>query len=489
MAFPPDNRVVSIDAYRGLVMLAMVSGGLSIGSTVSANPELLTGTAGDTWRKIAYQFSHAPWAGCSFWDLIQPSFMFLVGVSLPFSAQARLSKKQSSGGMFGHALVRSLLLVLLGVVLSSQSQDFSVINVKLVNVLTQIGLGYMFVYVLLHRGLLVHLLAIAAILGGYWYVFYQHQPPGNSTENIKTYLAEHAGERLVEEHKPTSETGEDLVDLAVTAEVTQYEDAMRAHWNRHTNFAAAADRWFLNLFPRNETVWKPASDEVNAAAVDAAAADDDVPVVREEGQSPATQSSGGMGFWVNNGGYQTLNFVPSIATMIFGLIAGLILISDYRDSGKLVRLVVFSVLCFGGAFAMDSELIPFEVPQQWSVCPVVKRIWTPSWALFSAGWTFAILAAFFLVVDVMKFRRWTFPLAIVGMNSIAMYVLAQLTKGWFTRMLRITTNFIDGMTGTSASAFLFGDGTFVRIYQSIAVVVMLWLVCFWLYRRKLFVRI
>ncbi len=483
MAFSPKDRVVSVDAYRGLVMLAMVSGGFGIASTVSSHPELLSGSSGNIWKQAAYQFSHAPWAGCAFWDLIQPSFMFLVGVSLPFSVQSRLRKNASGKSMFWHALVRSIILVLLGVFLSSQSKNLSVVNIKLVNVLTQIGLGYMFVYALLHRGLIVHLLAITAILGGYWFAFYQHEPPGNSVENVKAYLAEHEGVRLARESNVASEDGQDPVDLAVHAEVTQYEDDMRAHWNKHTNFAAAADRWLLNLFPRNEQPWKP--NEVATAP----ASNDAQPIVRDEEEQLDAIDNDGMGYWVNNGGYQTLNFVPSIATMIFGLIAGLVLISDYGDWGTLARLIVFAVLCFGGAFAMDSELIPSELPQQWSVCPIVKRIWTPSWALFSAGWAFAILSVFYFVVDVLKLRRWTFPLAIVGMNSIAMYCLAQLTKGWFTRMLRITMNFVDQMTGANSANFLFGDGTFVRIYQSIAVVVMLWLVCFWLYRRRLFIRI
>jgi predicted acyltransferase len=452
MAFPPENRLLSIDAFRGFVMLAMVSGGFAVQQTVNANPDLLSGSTGDAWRTAAYQLSHVPWAGCSFWDLIQPSFMFLVGVSLPFSAQSRLHKNHSGIRLFLHALVRSLILVVLGVVLYSQSQDDSFINFKLVNVLTQIGLGYIFVYLLLHRGLWVHLLAIAAILGGYWYAFYQHTPSAEATANVTQYLTEHNPQRLVREHQ-TNDLGSEAIAAAVTKETTQYDDDRRSHWNKHTNAAAAFDRWFLNLFPRNEEQWND------------------------------------KGFWINNGGYQTLNFIPSIATMIFGLIAGLILISDYSKRQKLLRLIAFSVLCFAGAFAMDSELLPVVTGKAWSVCPIVKRIWTPSWALFSAGWTFAILSAFYLVVDVMKLRLWTFPFAIVGMNSIAMYCLAELTPDWFKTMLQKTLQTTDAMLGTTTANVLFGDGTFVAIYQSIAVVVMLWLACFWMYRRKLFVRV
>lgn len=350
--------------------------------------------------------------------------------------------------MFLHAVIRSATLIALGILLYSQSTGF--LNFKFVNVLTQIGLGYMFVYLLLHRSLAVHLVAIAVILGATWYAFYQHTPSAKAVDDVSQYLKETSADRLLRDGGGSGEPVS--LDEAVANEIGQYND-IRSHWNKHTNAAGAWDRWFLNLFPRNEKPWR------------------------------------GKGFWVNNGGYQTLNFIPSVATMIFGLIAGLVLISDYTPRGKLGRLLGFSVLCFACAFAMDSELIPVEISDSWSVCPIVKRIWTPGWALFSAGWTFAIMAAFYAVVDVVGLQLWTFPLAIVGMNSIAMYCMASLTTDWFGRMLGNVLRTADAVFGTSSADVVCGDGRFADIYASIAVLVMLWLVCFCMYRRKLFVRI
>src|SRR5205085_387787 len=74
-----------------------------------------------------------------------------------------------------------------------------------------------------------------------------------------------------------------------------------------------------------------------------------------------------------------------------------------------------------------------EVLHQTGVCPIVKRIWTPSWAIYSTGWTCLILAAFYGVVDLLGYQRWTFPLVVVGMNSIAMYCLAELIPGWLVK--------------------------------------------------------
>src|SRR5256885_5115276 len=75
------------------------------------------------WGFLAHHQSHVPWAGCSLHDLIQPSFSFLVGVSLPFSLARRASKGQSHGVMIAHAVWRAIVLVLLGVFLRSMSKS------------------------------------------------------------------------------------------------------------------------------------------------------------------------------------------------------------------------------------------------------------------------------------------------------------------------------------------------------------------------------
>ncbi|MBW7937793.1 MAG: hypothetical protein H3C63_02840, partial [Candidatus Omnitrophica bacterium] len=72
-----SQRLISLDAYRGFVMLAMVSGGFGLTQIAEKFPDNLW------WERIDYQLSHVSWEGCSFWDLIQPSFMFMVGVAMP----------------------------------------------------------------------------------------------------------------------------------------------------------------------------------------------------------------------------------------------------------------------------------------------------------------------------------------------------------------------------------------------------------------------
>src|SRR5262249_6731728 len=145
-----------------------------------------------------------------------------------------------------------------------------------------------------------------------------------------------------------------------------------AHWNKNTNLAWASDQWFLNLFPRS----KP--------------------------------------FAFNGGGYTTLSFIPTLATMILGLIAGDWLRTEDSASRKLSRLVVAGAICLAAALAAE----------QLGICPIVKRIWTPAWTLYSGGWCFLMLAGFYATLDVVGLRAWAFPLRVIGMNSIAAYCLA-----------------------------------------------------------------
>jgi predicted acyltransferase len=423
------TRLTSLDAYRGFIMLVMASAGFNFALVYrhlfSANwPWEPDQAPSPIWRFLAYQFDHVPWVGCSFWDLIQPSFMFMVGVAIPFSHASRQAKGQSPGTMYKHALIRSFILILLAVFLSTPGHQQT--NFVFVNVLAQIGLGYMVVYFLRGRGLGIQFLAVGIILAGYWLLFYLHPLPGPDFDFGKVGL---------------SANWPHLTGLA-------------AHWDKNTNVAAEFDRWFLNLFPRDRQ------------------------------------------FEFDPGGYTTLNFIPSIATMIFGIMAGELLQKPITPVAKLGRLFLAGLLCMLAGVLIDHLIWPDWVAnfmtelgtrlnlssssffdRNWTVCPIVKRIWTPSWAVFSAGWTFLILALFYGVVDVLGFRWWAFPLVVVGMNSIAIYCMSQLLKPWILQSLQL-----------HLGQHLF-DGVYGPIVSATAVLFVLWLICFWMYRQKIFVRI
>src|SRR5512137_31968 len=106
MSMQPSVRLTSLDAFRGTIMLYMASHAFGITQVAQKVQE-------PVWQTLAWWFEHVPWIGCSTWDMIQPSFMFMVGVALPYSFARRRSQGHSYGKLFGHALVRSLILVLL----------------------------------------------------------------------------------------------------------------------------------------------------------------------------------------------------------------------------------------------------------------------------------------------------------------------------------------------------------------------------------------
>jgi heparan-alpha-glucosaminide N-acetyltransferase len=390
----PTTRLTSLDAFRGFTMLLMAS---EIARLPHALLEAFPGNGVALY--VADQLEHRQWTGVTPWDLIQPSFMFMVGVALPFSLAARRARGHAFGHLFAHALWRSLLLVALGIFLRSQGRAQTYFTFE--DVLTQIGLGYPFLFLLAWTTVRWQVVAAAAIVVGYWAAFalYPLPPPGF-----------------------------DWTSVGVRADWPHHLSGFAAHWDKNTNLAHAADVWFLNLFPRE----KP--------------------------------------FLFNGGGYLTLNFVPSLATMIFGLLAGKWLRAAPRVPATAWRLaawgvvaVVFGILC-----------------EATGVCPLVKRIWTPSWAVFSAGLAALFLAGWYAAVDLAGWRRVVFPCLVVGVNSIAMYVIVHVAD-------RYTMEALHTHLGIAPFAIL--GPHFVPVLTGLAALAIFWLMLLWMYRRQIFLRI
>jgi predicted acyltransferase len=387
------NRLVSIDAYRGLVMFLMMAEVLHLSRVARALPD------NKWWAFLAGQQTHAEWAGCSLHDLIQPSFSFLVGVALPFSIASRQARGQSHARMMLHALWRSLALVLLGVFLRSIGRDQT--NWTFEDTLTQIGLGYPFLFLLGFRSPRVQWGAVALILIGYWAAWALYPLPPSSF---------------------------DYAAVGVPSDWPHHAEGFAAHWNKNANLGAAFDQWFLNLFPRPEP------------------------------------------FIANGGGYLTLSFIPTLGTMVLGLIAGGWLRSD-RSPAKIVqRMLVAGVVGLALGVALHGL----------GVCPNVKRIWTPTWTIFSGGWCFLLMAAFYAVLDWGGWTRWAFPLVVIGINSIAAYCIAHLFEGFIEDSFRIHLG--------REFFGLFG-AAYEPLFRGAAVLGVFWLILYWMYQRKLYLKI
>jgi predicted acyltransferase len=383
---------VAVDAYRGFVMLLMMAEVLRLSGVARALP------GNWFWAFLGYHQSHVAWAGCSLHDMIQPSFSFLVGVALPYSIASRLAKGATFGKMFGHTLWRALLLIALGIFLRSTGSAQT--NFTFEDTLTQIGLGYPFLFLLGFRSPRWQWTALAAILTGYgaaWALY------------------------------PVAGAGYDFQAVGVPADWQHHYTGFAAHWNKNANLGLAFDQWFMNLFPR---------------------------------QTP---------FIANRGGYLTLSFIPTLGTMILGLIAGRWLRAE-APKIPMKRLLIGGVALVAGGL-----LLHFA-----GVCPVVKRIWTPSWTLASGGACFLFVAAFSWVIDLKGYRKWAYPLVVIGMNSIAAYLIAHLFEEFIVDSFRIHLGAgAFGMLGPAYAPFL----------QGLAVLLTFWLILFWMYRRKLFLKI
>ena len=111
---------------------------------------------------------------------------------------------------------------------------------------------------------------------------------------------------------------------------------------------------------------------------------------------------------------------------------------------------------------------------------MVKRIWTPSWVLFSGGWCFLLLAAFYSLVEMAGMRRAAFPLAVIGVNSIAAYLMAHLFEGFIMKNLE---------TNLGRNTFLLFGPAYEPLLHGAATLAVFWLLLLWMQRRKLFLRL
>jgi predicted acyltransferase len=177
----------------------------------------------------------------------------------------------------------------------------------------------------------------------------------------------------------------------------------------------------------------------------------------------------------NNKGYYTnmglLSIMSSVALVLLGSISGQVL-NNPRIAPK--RKVAW--LAAAGAACLVLGLA-------WSLqFPIIKRIWTSSYVLVSAGLSMWLLAFFYLLIDVYERRTWCLPFIWIGSNAIALYLISRIVdfKG-------LADRFVGGDIGrylnTHVAAGISGIAT-----TSVAMLLIL-LLARWLYRRNIFVRV
>lgn len=336
------------------------------------------------WNWLFLQNEHVAWAGCVYWDLIQPAFMFMVGVSMPFAFARRAELGDPWGRRLQHALMRAFNLMAIGILLDHFGSDK--IQVGFIRVLQQIAIGYVIAFFVVGRSLRTQGLVAGAILVGYQllWMFNPWNGPGGP-------------------------------------------------WAQGTeNLGSAFDRWLLG---RNYS-----------------------------------------------GLYVGLNAIPSAATIIFGVMAGTLIAS--AESGRrsaetkgagpgaspAARKRICRILLIAGVAGIAFGL----AVSPWF--PLIKRIWTPSFAIYAAGWTTLMLLAFYWSIEVMGWRKWSFPLVVVGMNSIAAYVLGNSFGGWFRSASNAWIGWLKEPLGEA----------WFPVFQRGLFAVAAWGVLYWLWHRRIF---
>jgi len=360
-----QQRLVSLDVYRGLTMFLLVAeAALVYDSLLEASPE------GSALHTFFIQFTHHPWNGLRFWDLIQPFFMFIVGVAMPFSLNKRMANAGDRSKVTTHILKRCLLLFLFGTGLHCVYAGELVF--ELWNVLTQLSFTILVTYFLLTKPWKVQLgVSITLlILTEFLYRIYNPSEP----------------------------------------------------FEHGTNFGNYMDQLLMGK--------------------------------------------------INSGGWVAINCIPTAAHTIWGAICGNILLSNRPFSSKIRIFLIAGATGLVLGYGLDLA----------GITPIIKRISTTSFALASGGWAIVALAFFYWLVDIKKQNGWVFPFVVVGMNSIFIYLFAEI----------LGHRWLNGFVGIFSSGVLGGLGLgeqLISVVTALLTLGAMWYLCYFLYKKKIFFKI
>ncbi len=175
---------------------------------------------------------------------------------------------------------------------------------------------------------------------------------------------------------------------------------------------------------------------------------------------------------INHGGWVTINFIPTAAHTIWGVLAGKLLISDKPADQKVKYLLIAGIIGLVLGFGLD-----------WAnITPIIKRIATSSFTLASGGWVFLMMALLYWLIDIKKFNKYAWIAVVVGMNAIFIYMFFE-TVGyeWLNGAVGI---FVKGFAG------LIGIGSKISaVLSAFATLIVEWFICYWLARNKIFIKL
>jgi predicted acyltransferase len=361
---PPQNRLISIDALRGLTMFFIIGGERIFTSLFQIWPNQIT-------EALSKNMEHAGWEGFYFYDQIFPLFLFLVGLLIPLVILRSKEKGKSNKEIFFHIGKRTVVLILLGLA-NYGLLRFDWPAMRWSSVLGRIGICYFFASLLvLHTSRRTQVIVIAAILVGYWAAVKFIPVPG---------------------YGPGVLTPEGCL-----------------------------------------TTWL------------------DQKII------PGTL---GLGIYDRQG---ILSTFTALASTLIGVLAGYWLISERSENQKTLGFIVAGLILLAAGWIWGQFFF------------ISRNVWTSSFVLFTSGWSFLALALFYWIIEVNGFKRWTFFLVVIGMNSVTIWVGQRFIDFKFT-----------------TDAIFLGVSKYFGILQPLFLAVCLvsikWLFLWFLYKNKIFLK-
>jgi predicted acyltransferase len=361
IASPGEGRLVSLDTFRGFIMFWIAAGGGALVEGLRAvSPNAL-------FNGLVYELDHTTWVGLRFYDCIWPSFMLMVGLSVPLSF-AKRSRTETYPQMLGHALTRFAVLFLLGSLRESITFG-KPYWVELSSALQPIAVAYLVAFLLVRKSQRFQAAVGGSILAAYALILAFVSAPGVPAGSYQP-----------------------MVNLV-----------------RYTDLLILG-----RTYP---------------------------------GEPWGT----------------VICTLPTISTTILGMLIGEWLMSARSKETKVKMIAGAGLLCLVAGYALSP------------IIPIIMKIWTTSYGLATAGWACLMFLLFYWTIDVRGYRGWTLPFVVIGSNAVFIYMFASIVPlrewvGIFTR----------SMMGTAPHLELLVRAAIVLVVQ--------WLMLFWMYKRKIFIK-
>lgn len=367
---PEIKRLYSLDALRGFDMFWIMGGeGIFIGLAS------LTGWPLFEWW--ASQLDHVAWHGFRFYDMIFPLFLFIAGISFPFSYTKRVSLNERRSKIYKHVFSRGLILVFLGIIYNN-GVSFDFAGMRYGSVLGRIGLAWMFAaLIFMNTRLTFRIVWFWGLIIGYWLL-------------LLLFPAHDLGAS-----DPFSQEG---------------------------NLASYIDRL---LMP-------------------------------------------GRLYLGNHDPEGLFSTIPAISTALLGMFTGEFLMSSFLRE-KPYRKVLYMV---------GAAIILMLMGQLWNLSfPINKNLWSSSFVCWVGGLSLLLFSLFYLVIDVMNYRKWAFFFVVIGLNPITIYLAGRIIG--FSRASKF---FFGGLTELLPE-------TWAPLMNGVGITAVAWVFLYILYKKKIFLKV